>query len=285
MPLGFSVDPDQGLSDADELELVRLGAELGYDSAWTPSRADAAAFDRCRRWHQASGLPVGISAVPASGRLPEFYAQQAEGLWQETGGRFTLVVGSGQMPHPAHVMRTYLLELRHRLQGAQPLYLAALGPLMLRLAAELADGVALNWCTAEQVAWSRKQLAAAAAAADRPVPRVVEYIRTAVDPDAELARRTIAAAALSYALRVPAYRRHFERMGFGEELHRVEASDAAPSPAFVARVGAAGTPGHTRPQLERLATGLDLPIVRILVVRHGDVESARRVLEECRPIH
>jgi hypothetical protein len=37
--------------------------------------------------------------------------------------------------------------------------------------------------------------------------------------------------------------------------------------------------------VERLATGLDLPIVRILVVRRGDVESARRVLEECRPTH
>jgi hypothetical protein len=29
--------------------------------------------------------------------------------------------------------------------------------------------------------------------------------------------------------------------------------------------------------------GLDLPIVRILVSRPGDFESARRVLEECRP--
>jgi alkanesulfonate monooxygenase SsuD/methylene tetrahydromethanopterin reductase-like flavin-dependent oxidoreductase (luciferase family) len=285
MRVGFSIDPDQGLSEADELQLVRLAAELGYDSAWTPSRADAAAFDRCLRWHQASGLPVGISAVPASGRAPDFYADQARRVWEKAGGRFTLAVGSGQMPRPAQTMRPYLLDLRNRLPPEMPLYLAALGPLMLRLAAELADGVALNWCTAEQVAWSRQQVADAAKSAGRPVPRVVEYIRTAVDPDAELARRTVAAAALSYALRVPAYRRHFERMGFGEELHRIEASDTDPNPVFVTRVAAAGTPGQTRRQVEQLAVGLDLPIVRILVIRRGDLESARRVLEECRPTH
>lgn len=280
---GFSIDPDQGLTDADEAQLVRLASELGYDSAWTPSRADAAAFDRCLRWHAASGLPVGISAVPASGRPPDFYAEQARRVWEKTGGRFTLGVGSGQMPHPAETMRPYLLDLRKRLPIDMPLYLAALGPRVLRLAAELADGVALNWCTAEQVAWSRQQLADAANAAGRPVPRVIEYIRTAVDPDVELARRAVAASALGYALRVPAYRRHFERMGFGEELRRVEAAGDAPNPKFITRIAAAGMPGETRAQVERLATGLNLPIVRILVVRRGDVESARRVLEECRP--
>lgn len=281
----LSIDPDQGLSEGDEAQLVRLAAELGYDSAWTPSRADAAAFDRCLRWHAASGLPVGISAVPASGESPEFYAAHARRVSEKTGGRFTLGVGSGQMPHPVETMRPYLLDLQQRLPPELPLYLAALGPRMLQLAAEVADGVALNWCTAEQVSWSRQLLAAAANAAGRPVPRVIEYIRTAVDPDVELARSTVAAAALGYALRVPAYRRHFERMGFGDELRRIEATGDAPNPKFIARVAAAGKPGETRAQVERLAMGLDLPIVRILVVRRGDVESARRVLEECRPTH
>src|ERR1700730_6546634 len=139
---GFSIDPDQGLRDTDEARLVRLAAELGYDSAWTPSRADAAAFDRCLRWHEASGLPVGISAVPASGRPPEFYAEHARRVWEKTGGRFTLGVGSGQMPHPAEAMRPYVLDLRQRLPAEMPLYLAALGPRMLRLAAEVADRAA-----------------------------------------------------------------------------------------------------------------------------------------------
>ena len=39
-----------------------------------------------------------------------------------------------------------------------PVYLGALGPRMLRLAGELADGAALNWCTPEQVSWSRERI-------------------------------------------------------------------------------------------------------------------------------
>jgi hypothetical protein len=105
MRAAFSIDPDQGLSERDELDLVRLGAALGYVAAWTPSRADAAAFERCLRWHEASGLPVGISAVPASGQPPAFYAEHARRVWEGTGGRFTLVAGSGRMAHPAAGMR------------------------------------------------------------------------------------------------------------------------------------------------------------------------------------
>jgi len=51
---------------------------------------------------------------------------------------------------------------RPRGADGRPLYLAALGPLMLHVAAERANGVALNWCTPEQVAWSRKSLESAA---------------------------------------------------------------------------------------------------------------------------
>jgi alkanesulfonate monooxygenase SsuD/methylene tetrahydromethanopterin reductase-like flavin-dependent oxidoreductase (luciferase family) len=280
--IGFSIDPDQGLSESDELYIIRLGAYLGYDSAWTPSGADARAFDRCLRWHAASGLAVGISAVPASGQSPDFYAQQTQRLLDSTEGKFTLVVGSGQFPHPAPQMRSYLADLRPRLADGTPLYAAALGPLMLRTGVELADGVALNWCSASQVAWSRRVLDDAARALNRPVPRVIEYIRTAVDPDVELARKTVFGAAVRY-LQYPPYRRHFERMGVASDLQRVEESSEAPGPELVSAVGAAGTPDATRQSFERLAAGLDLPIVRVLVTRRGDAGSARRVLYECRP--
>ena len=101
MRIGFSIDPRQGLSEADELRLVELGAQLGYQSAWTPSGPDRAAFDRCVRWHGASGLPTGISVVPASGQPPAFYAEHAQRAWEGTGRRFTLGVGSGHLPDAA----------------------------------------------------------------------------------------------------------------------------------------------------------------------------------------
>ena len=283
MRVALSIDPDQRLAERDELDLVRLGAELGYVAAWTPSGADGAAFDRCLRWHRASGLPVGISAVPASGREPAFYAEHARRAWEGTEGRFTLAVGSGRMEHAADGMRRYLADLRDLLPPELPLFLAALGPLVLRVAGELADGVALNWCTAAQVAWSRERLAAAAGTAGRPVPSLVEYIRTAVDPDPGVARATLGAAVRRYAFAPPAYRRHFERMGFADELRRVEVPGTDWDPAFLSAVGAWGGPGGVRGQVERLSTGLDLPIVRVLARHPGDAASARTVLEECAP--
>jgi len=281
--IGFSIDPRQALAEADELRLVELGARLGYDSAWTPSGPDRAAFDRCLRWHAVSGLPTGISVVPASGQPPAFYAEHAARVWEETRRRFTFGVGSGRLDRAAERMREYLSELRTLLPGDQPLELAALGPLMLRVAGELADGVLLNWCSSEWVEWSRARLERAAAAAGRPTPEVVEYIRTSVDPDDALARSTLGTAALQYALGSGAYRKHFERMGFGAELDGLERDGGEPSAGLLAASGAAGAPGQVRPQFKRLARGLDLAIVRVLVTRPGDAESARRTLEECRP--
>jgi alkanesulfonate monooxygenase SsuD/methylene tetrahydromethanopterin reductase-like flavin-dependent oxidoreductase (luciferase family) len=281
--IGFSIDDQQGLSRPDELRLVRSAAELGYDSAWTPAHADAAGFDRCLAWHHAAGLPTGISAVPASGQTPAFYAHHARRVWDGTGGKFVLVVGSGRMAHAAQDMPVFMAELRGLLPPDLPLYLAALGPRMLRLAAEVADGVALNWCTAEHVIWSRERLELAASAIGRATPEILQYIRIAADPDRAVARKIFAAHALRYALGPIAYRRHFERMGFAAELQRLRSAGVEPSPELLSAIGAWGEPGEVRSQFQRLATTLDLAIIRVLVSRPGDIESARRVLEECRP--
>jgi alkanesulfonate monooxygenase SsuD/methylene tetrahydromethanopterin reductase-like flavin-dependent oxidoreductase (luciferase family) len=284
MQLAFSIDPAQALSAEDEIRLVKLGAQLGYESAWTPSGADAQAFDRCLRWYQATGLPTGISVAPAPGETPAFYAEHARRVWEGTGGTFILGIGSGQMQHPAPGMRRYLRELRPLLPDGPPIHLAALGPLMLKVAAEEADGAALNWCSHDQVLWSRRLVEEAAAKLGRPTPVIGQYIRTAVDPDAALARATLGTAARRYALISRSYRSHFVRKGFADELRRLESDETAePSQSFLASSGAAGAPGEVRPHFEHLAEGLDIAIVRVLVTRPGDAESARLVLEECRP--
>jgi len=280
--IGFSLDPRQGLARPDELRLVRRCAELGYQSAWTPAGPDSTAFDTCVAWYRESRLPTGISVVPASGQPAAFYAEHARRAWEETDGTFVLGVGSGRMEHAAEGMRRYLDDLRSLLPDGLPVYVAALGPHMLRLAGEAAEGVALNWCAPEHVAWSRAQVDAAAQRVGRKPPGLVAYIRTCVDPDPDLARRTLAAASLVYALGAAAYRRHFERMGFGDELRRARES-AAPSPQYLAAIGAAGRPGEVRRQFERLAAGLDEAIVRVLVTRPGDAASAERALQECAP--
>lgn len=280
--IGFGIDPGQRLAPPDEARLARLAAELGYQSAWTPSYGDKTAFDTCLRWHHESGLATGIAVAPASAQPPSFYADQARRVWEGTGGTFTLGVGSGNMAHAAEGMRRYIEELRPLLPNGLRLYLAALGPLMLGLTGEVADGVALNWSSAEQVAWSRQEVERSARKAGRRPPRVHEYIRTCVDPDPARARSTLVAAAKTYMLGSPAYRRHFARMGLAEDQRRLEAG-GEPTPAFFTSVGATGAPGTVRAQFERLAAGLDEAIVRILVTQPGDATSAERVLRECAP--
>lgn len=283
MTRGFSIDPRQQLSAADQERLVRLAAELGYTSAWTPSGPDAAAIEGCIRVYQVSGLPTGTNVVPVAGLAPETLAEWARRAHEETDGTFTLGVGPGQVEHSGPFMRDYLPRLLELLPDDLRLMVAALGPLMLRLGGEQADAVALNWCSAPQVAWSRERIEASAQAAGREVPLVVEYIRTSVDPDAKLARRTLGEAALMYALGPPAYRKHFERMGFAAELERIQRDGLQPSDELLAAAGAAGAPGAVKGQFEALAEGLDLPIVRVLVTQPGDAESAERVLRECAP--
>ena len=285
MEVGFSLDPRLQLDADTELRLVRRGAELGYRSAWTPAGDDQQAFDRCVRWHQASGLPVGIAVVPASGRPADWYAAHALRAHQATGGNFTFGVGSGQLEHAAPFMRNYLAELREALVQGPPIYLAALGPVMLRMAGEQADGVSLNWCSRDMVAWSKGVVAEAAAAAGRPMPVIAMYIRTCVDRDGEAARQALAQAALVYGLGAPPYQRHFERMGFPNQgLLAVQRGEAEPAPELLAAVGAAGAPGEVRAQFDRIADGgLDVAIVRVVVARPGDAESVELALEECAP--
>ena len=283
MQVAIGIDPGQALSEADESKLLRLAAERGYESAWTPSRADGAAFDRCLRWHHESGLSTGISVVPASGQPPSFYAGHALRVWQSSGGRFVLGVGSGEMDKPGRAMRDYVSELRALLPPELPIYIGAMGGVMLHLAGEVGDGAALNWCSTDQVDHARLEVAEGASRAGRPVPVIAEYIRTVVDPDVTLARATLSSAMLQYALGPPQYRKHFERKGFAAELKELEDGRHTPSDALLAASGAYGRPGEVRAQFEGLAAGLDLAIVRVLVAKPGDADSARRVIEECAP--
>jgi alkanesulfonate monooxygenase SsuD/methylene tetrahydromethanopterin reductase-like flavin-dependent oxidoreductase (luciferase family) len=181
-----------------------------------------------------------------------------------------------------------------------PLYLAALGPQMLQLAGELADGVSLNWTAPGMRRWCREEIAQGAARAGRDPStiRVTEYIRVCIDDDEEAARRAFVRALMGYALARPGaskssgYRGHFARMGFDAALNRIEARrDAGASedelidlfpPELLREVGYFGRAEGAPQALARLAEGLDLAIVRIVGVRPG-MEAAQAVLRACQP--
>jgi alkanesulfonate monooxygenase SsuD/methylene tetrahydromethanopterin reductase-like flavin-dependent oxidoreductase (luciferase family) len=168
-----------------------------------------------------------------------------------------------------------------------PVYLGALGPQMLRLAGAASDGVCLNWCTPEQIAWSRRRIAAGAKKAGRAASdvTVVEYIRVCVDEDVDAARRALARATMGYALARPGaskdqgYRAHFTRMGFDAALTELEArrdqgtAEAELIDAFPADVLSSvayfGPPAGAAAAFRRLAAGLDVAVVRVVPARPG----------------
>jgi alkanesulfonate monooxygenase SsuD/methylene tetrahydromethanopterin reductase-like flavin-dependent oxidoreductase (luciferase family) len=286
-----------------------------------------------------AGLGTGIGVSPVLYRTPIAFAMSGGTLSQLTGGRFIMGIGAGGSYRPRTrqtlglpqlstlaLMRDYLLTVRGLVAGEEvtyqgevvtlrgvkltisppphtPVYLGALGPEMLRLGGELADGVCLNWCTPEQIAWSRARIAEGAMRTNRDPQRVqvVEYIRVCVDDDVEVARRAFARATMGYALgqwvptareRRLGYRAHFERMGYTEalaELDRMRQRGAAPdeiADAFpselLQRVGYYGTPEGAASAFRRLAQGLDVAIVRVVAARPG-MPSVRAALQACRP--
>jgi alkanesulfonate monooxygenase SsuD/methylene tetrahydromethanopterin reductase-like flavin-dependent oxidoreductase (luciferase family) len=168
-----------------------------------------------------------------------------------------------------------------------PVYLAALGPQMLRLAGEVADGVLLNWATPERIAVSRERIDAGAERAGREpgtVPMTM-YIRVCIDDDTAAARQAFGAQVLGYAMGRPGtpqnagYRGLFAQMAFDAELTELERRrdggakmpelvDAAPEEMFRA-VGYYGPAGPAPAAFARLSAGLDEAIVRIITARPG----------------
>lgn len=103
--------------------------------------------------------------------------------------------------------------------------LAALGPAMLRVAGELADGTVTVWTGVRTVATHVvPRITAAAEAAGRPAPRVVVNLHIAVTDDAGGARAWVAEHFGAAGL-VPGYRTLFELEGAGGPADVVVAGD------------------------------------------------------------
>jgi alkanesulfonate monooxygenase SsuD/methylene tetrahydromethanopterin reductase-like flavin-dependent oxidoreductase (luciferase family) len=281
------------------------------------------------------GLTTGTSVLPVAMWSAPALAVQAGTVGDITGGRFILGIGAGSSFYesnrrslgladfpPVAMMRDYLITVRGLLAGEQvdydgvavklhgvklgfrpprvPVYLGALGPQMLRLAGSHADGAALNWCTSEQVAWSRGQIAEGARKTGRDPSEVnvTEYIRICVDDDEDAARRSLARAVMGYAMARPVapkdmgYRAHFARMGFDAQLNELEERQARGAPAseiaerfpreLLLAVGYFGPASGAASAFMRLAEGLDTAIVRVVASRPG-IDSVLAVMGACRP--
>jgi alkanesulfonate monooxygenase SsuD/methylene tetrahydromethanopterin reductase-like flavin-dependent oxidoreductase (luciferase family) len=345
MEIGIGLDATLNLSLAEQAELAKEAAQLGYTSIWTPESTGHDSFQLCAlRWAASrevvpEGLTTGIGVSPVMYRTPVAFGMSGGTLSAISGGRFIMGIGAGGAYRPRTrralglpklsalaLMRDYLATTRALVAGEEvnyagevvtlqgmrldidppprtPVYLGALGPQMLRLAGEMADGACLNWCSPAQIAWSRERIAEGTAQAGRNPSevKVVEYIRVCVDDDMDLARRRLALATMRYALgatiltateRQFGYRAHFERMGFAQELAKLdemrqrgaaphEVADAFPL-EILQTVAYCGPADGAASAFMRLAKGLDTAIVRVVAARPG-IASVHAVMEACQP--
>ena len=213
MRIGLQVSADRGRY-ATKVEKLRADArwadEAGLDTVWTPQIPDEIDVMTAATLIGAatSRIEVGTSVVPLQPRHPVVLAQQALSNQAVCQGRFTLGLGVSHhwiirdmlgLPYErqATVMRCYLDVLDQALSGPghvdvenelftvrqplditditpTPVLIAALGPVMLRLAGERAGGTVL-WLADERTIAGHvvPQITKAADGAGRAAPRIM----------------------------------------------------------------------------------------------------------------
>ncbi len=192
-------------------------------------------------------LHVGTAVIPSYPRHPTALAQQALSAAAASNGRFNLGIGLSHKiviedafglsyDKPARHIREYLQILTPLLAGSPakfsgelyrtvwglevpdaptpvPLLVAALGPVMLKLAGAMADGT-VTWMTGPRTIGQHIQpsLSQAAAEADRPAPRIVAGIPIVLANDISATHDVINEQLAIYG-QLPSYRAMLDREG------------------------------------------------------------------------
>jgi probable F420-dependent oxidoreductase len=239
--------PLQGTPLLEQRDWIRELEDLGYTDLWSSEAYNVDGFTPLALASQwAPSLRLGCACHPIQTRGPGILAQTAAALSQAAPGRFILGIGASSptvvegwnaqpFEKPYQRTRDGLRFLRAALAGERvdetyetfavqrfqlttpldpppPIYVAALRPQMLRLAGREADGVLLNWVSADDVA----RVMSTVREAGRDIESVLRLI---VIPNEDLeAARGNARFAMTGTLTVPAYRAHQEWLGRGEAL-------------------------------------------------------------------
>jgi F420-dependent oxidoreductase-like protein len=226
MRIGVMVGPERG-QYATKIERLRADAQwaesAGLASIWIPQIPDE--FDALTAvalvGAGTSRIEIGTAVVPVQTRHPIALAQQALSVQAVCSGRLSLGLGVSHhwivdemlgMPYErlALTMQSYLDVLDQALRGPGPIdvenelfsihnplditdvaptpvLVAALGPLMLRLAGERTDGTIL-WLADERAIGSHvaPKITRAAEAVGRRAPRVVAGIPICLCRDDEI---------------------------------------------------------------------------------------------------
>jgi F420-dependent oxidoreductase-like protein len=233
-------------------------------------------------------IGLGTAVVPTYPRHPAAMAQQALTVQTASGGRFALGIGLSHkmviegmfglsFEQPARHMRAYLEVLAPLLRGQAapqggefsfrgglhfqappvPLLVAALGPVMLRIAGELADGT-LTWMTGLRTLEGHTipRIREAAKAAGRPEPRIVAGLPIRLTNDVAAAREKVGRALAMYG-QVPSYRAMLDREGAAGPADVALLGDERALRASLARLRSIGV-------TDLIASGADRPTLELL---------------------
>jgi len=268
--------------------ITRSGELLGYAAVFLPEITGRDAFSALAALAaETRELQLGTGIVPITSRETLLTAMGAATVHERSGGRLVLGLGTGAaVPGALDRLRDEVRALRRLFAGEPeehegrrerltldpgsrvPLWISALGPKAMRLAGEAADGVLLNWCPPERVAFAREHIREGAERSGRDPSEVViaVYVRSCVEQDEAAALEALRAAAGQYAA-YPAYARQLSAVGLGAEAERAAAAHRTGSAADVPErlVRELCVLGGRRGALGRLEAyrdaGADLPIV------------------------
>jgi probable F420-dependent oxidoreductase len=223
-PLGVWAATD-GMATQAAVGFAQRIEALGYSTLWLPEVMGRDPFAHIAALGSAtSSLSFATGIANIHHRHPGAMMQAANTVAEQTGGRFLLGIGVSHQPvvegvrgldysKPVAAMRRYLDAMDASPfmaigpASAPPRLLAALGPKMLELAGERADGAHPYWTTPEHTASARAILGAGKLLC-------VEQ-KVVMSDDPEQARAT-ANGALSIYAGLPNYRNNWLRLGFTE---------------------------------------------------------------------
>lgn len=241
MKIGLCIE-ERGRGWGELLSDVRAGVAEGFGAFWLGQRDSWDALTALAvLGAELPGVRLGTAIVPTYPRHPLALAAQALTVQGVTGGRLDLGIGPSHrmivedqfgysFGKPARHVREYLSALGPLLRGesvdhrgevlratgrvavpaAPPgLLVSALGPVMLRIAGELADGTITLWAGPRALDEHIVPTISAVAAK----PRVVAVVSVCVTSEVDGTRARFAEQ-LSVAGELPAYRAMLDRQGF-----------------------------------------------------------------------
>ena len=308
------------------IALAQEMESLGYSDAWSLEVDGADCFAPLAALAQTTTMRLGTAIANVFTRGPATLAMSAASIADLAPGRFVLGIGSGSQPvveswnslkfeRPATRVKEMVQFLRLALAGERvvfsgktfsvdgfrlsrppaqpvPIHVAALRAGMLRVAGEVADGVCVNWLSAEDVKTSVAVVREAAAAAGRDPQAIEVTARLMLNIDPPSPEHDIAVRRhITAYLNVPVYREFHQWLGRSALQPMWDSWNAGDRKAAVAAISdetvdeliIRGPVAERRAHVERyMAAGVDTAFLQFSTIEPDPARRAELIKQALR---